>query len=270
LRTGSITVNSAFNPPLKGGERYELRYFRYGWAEHILDYFTTISAPADDYLPNKDPLAGTPTAEPVRNAPGTPTQVNRTDPNSTEDNVPSEGLININSAGWKTLASLPMVLDTAGNLDPVGNERLARQIAYYRDVDDIPRPAPGNPPPHPHGPFRSPMELLLVPNFMNAMGTLTANSAGPIQGDFSTMNSPPDDHVVGDFEKKFLALNRISNLITTRSDAFTAYIQVQGWRDAGTPNAKLVAQRRLAFIVDRSRVTATKKTPAVYNVPTAN
>jgi hypothetical protein len=184
-------------------------------------------------------------------------------------------LININSAGWKVLASLPMVLQRAsdpnpGFVDSDKNERLARQIVYYRDVDEIPRPATGNPPPHPHGPFRSPMELLLVPNFMNAMGTLNFNSAGPLQGDFSTMNSPADDHVAGDFEKKFLALNRISNLITTRSDSFTAYIQVQGWRDAGTANAKLVAQRRLAFIVDRSRVTAVKKTPAVYNVPTAN
>src|SRR6266496_5529593 len=169
MKTGTITVNSAFNPALKGGERYELRYFRYGWAEHVLDYFTTINAPADDYLPNTLLL----THDPVRNAPGTPTQVNRTDPASTEDSVPSEGLININSAGWKVLASLPMVLQAsganAGTVDVVGNERLARQITYYRDVDDGQRPDPSQPnAPHPHGPFRSPMELLLVPNFMNA------------------------------------------------------------------------------------------------------
>jgi len=73
-----------------------------------------------------------------------------------------------------------------------------------------------------------------------------------------------------DYEEKYLNLTRISNLVTLRSDCYTAYIQVQGWRDAGSPNARLMVQRRLAFIVDRSRVTATRRAPAVYNVPTAN
>ena len=31
-----------------------------------------------------------------------------------------------------------------------------------------------------------------------------------------------------------LSLTRVSNLITTRSDSFTCYIDVQGWRGAGT------------------------------------
>lgn len=52
----------------------------------------------------------------------------------------------------------------------------------------------------------------------------------------------------------FLALNRISNLITTRSDSFTVYVLVQGWRNAGTANPELVVQRRVMFIADRSSV----------------
>jgi hypothetical protein len=65
----------------------------------------------------------------------------------------------------------------------------------------------------------------------------------------------------GDFGHRFLTLNRISNLITTRSDSFTCYILVQGWRDvepagANSPQPSLVVQRRVGIIVDRSRVTA--------------
>jgi hypothetical protein len=50
-------------------------------------------------------------------------------------------------------------------------------------------------------------------------------------------------------------LTRISNLITTRSDSFTVYIVVQGWRNAGTATPELVVQRRAAMIIDRSNVT---------------
>jgi hypothetical protein len=93
-------------------------------------------------------------------------------------------------------------------------------------------------------------------------------------GDFSPLRDKGPgnvgDGVRLDFKEKYLMLTRISNLITTKSDCYTCYIQVQGWRDAGTPNAKLVAQKRLAFIVDRSRLTPTKRTPTVYNVPVSD
>ena len=38
----------------------------------------------------------------------------------------------------------------------------------------------------------------------------------------------------GDFEEQFLMLNRMSNLITTRSDSFTCYVVLQGWQSPGT------------------------------------
>jgi hypothetical protein len=57
-----------------------------------------------------------------------------------------------------------------------------------------------------------------------------------------------------DFEEHHLVLNRISNLITTRSDSFTCYVYVMGVQFDGTPNAELKVQRRVAFIADRSGV----------------
>jgi hypothetical protein len=66
-----------------------------------------------------------------------------------------------------------------------------------------------------------------------------------------------------------MLLNRISNLITTRSDSFTVYIVVQGWRidpkNAQAP--ELVVQRRAAFIADRSGATAASAPLKTVNVP---
>ena len=69
----------------------------------------------------------------------------------------------------------------------------------------------------------------------------------------------------GDFKTKFTMMDRASNLITTRSDSFTAYILLQGWRDAETPGATLAVQRRAAFLIDRSGIT-----PANVSSPTIN
>jgi len=71
------------------------------------------------------------------------------------------------------------------------------------------------------------------------------------------------DNVRFDYEEQFLLMNRISNLITTRSDSFTAYVLVQGWRGAGTPNPELVVQRRRAFVADRTGLSPTNKDLAV-------
>jgi len=63
------------------------------------------------------------------------------------------------------------------------------------------------------------------------------------------------DGVRGDFEEQFLAMTRISNLITTHSDSFTCYVYVVGVLDAGTPRASVAVERRAGFIIDRSSVT---------------
>ena len=71
------------------------------------------------------------------------------------------------------------------------------------------------------------------------------------------------DGVRGDFEEQFLTLNRISNLITTRSDSFTCYIYVAGVQYAGTPDARIKVQRRVGLIIDRSTVTPDRPTAHV-------
>ena len=53
-------------------------------------------------------------------------------------------------------------------------------------------------------------------------------------------------------------LTRVSNLITTRSDVFTAYMLLEGWENAGTPKASLKVSRRAAFFLDRSQTTPGK------------
>ena len=66
----------------------------------------------------------------------------------------------------------------------------------------------------------------------------------------------------GDFESRYLMLTRISNLVTTRSDSFTVFITVDGFRYKNTPQGpdrsdpQLVVHRRAAMIVDRSGMTA--------------
>jgi hypothetical protein len=280
----SITLDNAFSPPLTGTHyTYKIQaigYSHYGWASDLLDYFTTINAPGEDFLPNvdPDPALHTPLPDPVKNDSDPARNINRTGlaanpQTTTEATLPSEGLININTAGWKVLATLPLVMAAGNTVDVGKTEDLAKAIVYFRDVDDGFGTRPGAA--HPHGPFKSLMELCMVPNFASAGGTIDlitsppalASNPGIDQGDFSPMTqNPGGDLVRFDFKEKYLTLTRISNLVTLRSDCYTVYLQVQGWSDAGSANAKLMVQRRLAFIVDRSRVTPLKPTPSVYNV----
>lgn len=336
-----------FNLDTSGGRTYTFRLqcVRYGWAAKLHEYFTTSRSPVDDYSPNVDPdpflvrsWGRVLQFDPVAHVPYPLTSLyavkNVRDPNHAvnrpasvpagaattlpEDDVPSEGLININTASWRVLAQLPLVMreDDPTRVDHYATEYLARQIVYFRDIDDGRGYDPNDTgyadpttrifKPRPHGPFKNIFELLLIPEFeacrtpaasnpylappnptappRNLLPTQNPNRDGFIErkdydpsvndGDFSPLTdpaSPRGDGVRWDWKEKYLMLNRIANLITTKSDCYTAYIQVQGWRDAGTPDATLVSQKRLAFIVDRSRVTSTgnKRTPTVYNVPVA-
>jgi hypothetical protein len=101
-----------------------------------------------------------------------------------------------------------------------------------------------------------------IPAFQNAESTLPASPDGtwgelysndPSYGLPTATGTSP---VSNDFQQQFLTLNRISNLITTRSDTFTVYIVVEGWANAGTKNALLKTVHRYAFIADRSAINA--------------
>jgi hypothetical protein len=284
------------NPP--GG--ISKAHWRYRYGMFAMDQFTVVSNPESDYFPNMSPLSwqGAQPPMPVANSSAT-----KANPNTNNEFV-TEGLLNINSASWRVIAAMEMIPDSQGgnakyngpSPNPRGltnNEMLAQLIVRYRDVDDgIPRTNNGNPlPPVGHGPFISLMELNKVFDpgdntrntlFQNALGKLAPNAADPTYygwGNYApgpkfqpAKGTPVDNLPQKDWMQQTLMVDRISNLVTLRSDYFTAYVVVQGWRNARTPYPELVIEKRLATLIDRSTLGA-GGTPAggslrTYNVPT--
>jgi hypothetical protein len=169
-----------------------------------------------------------------------------------EDTTPVHGLININTAPWPVLATLPMIPENSD-----WNTELAQAIARWRDGD--PSAGVGA-----NGPFKSVFDLYKVPLVATYQVALLDMLGDPDDGagDFTPQGAGTTDLVRHDYEENYLIANRISNMVTTRSDTFTCYVLVQGWRGAGTLNPELVVQRRRAFVADRSGVT-----PKVKEVP---
>jgi hypothetical protein len=293
---GAHTVNDLdFTSNKAGYAATSAPRYNYHWTVRLFDFFTTVNNPNDDYLPNMDPLNVSGTA--IQAVPNGPKVTDFAQANQgNEDTSPVEGLINLNTASAKVLSAVPFLppsnllppVPPAAASDPwtydsLFNASIAQSITYYRDVQD---PATGKA----HGPFTSLFELDRVPiydyskpaaPFVCYYRDIWRNPPPPApprddadddDGDFTPVNNGTTKKLDGiyDFEDRYLAVNRLSNILTLRSDTFTAYILVQGWRNAGSANPVLEGQRRLAVIVDRSRVTPAKKTPAVYNVPTAN
>jgi hypothetical protein len=246
--------------------------------------------------PTSQPFGPGPTGEP-----GAPEPIsNRVGGNYTtanagnDDSAGTDGLININTASPMVLSAVPFVAPgsdalaftagvmAAGTNGIDDNYDIAQAIVYFRDIDA--NPAAGN---QPHGPFKSLFELNMIydlaavttdplsaPGLRNLWGTWNM-PAGPdpddADGDFSPINpagGPEVDGVRLDFEERFLMINRLSNLLTTRSDTFTIYVQVQGWRGLGTPQPELVVQRRGALIVDRNNINGNNRVPTTVNIPT--
>jgi hypothetical protein len=180
---------------------------------------------------------------------------------------------------------LPMVSDPANGsfsdaIAMAGNIQLAKAIVAYRDK---------------YGPFTSIFDLNRVYDltgggvtfttngFMNGWGTLgtmqsTGDSVqmGPYTLDYTNISDTKFPRSVGTAETynyyaakdRLNTLARISNLVTTRSDSFTVYVVVEGWKNAGTATATRVSQVRQAYIVDRSQVSGLNKTLNVIPVPT--
>jgi hypothetical protein len=81
--------------------------------------------------------------------------------------------------------------------------------------------------------------------------------------DLTTPDGPnPSDVAIDDFEERDVIFARISNLVTVRSDVFTAYILVRIGRDG--------PQKRVMAILDRSNVrspTDKVRVIAIHPVP---
>jgi hypothetical protein len=133
------------------------------------------------------------------------------------------GRININTAPWFVLAQLPW-LQHADSDD--GFQR-ARDIVEYRRTA---------------GPYRSIGGLMAVSSLHGlALDNLDNRHSDTPRGPDLT----PDD-ARDDYEERDLLFTRISNLVTVRSDVFTAYILVRLGENG--------PQRRVIATLDRSRV----------------
>jgi len=148
------------------------------------------------------------------------------DPNE----VRIKGRVNINTAPWLVVGQLPWVFASAGDY------WLAKAIVAYRDKIHLFNGPDYGTRTGPAG-FKSIGELMQV----GEMGFYAYDSAN--------LNGSPDlvgDSAIDDFEERDVIFSRISNLVTVRSDVFTAYILVRIGTDG--------PQRRVIAILDRSNV----------------
>jgi hypothetical protein len=142
-----------------------------------------------------------------------------------EMRIKIKGRINVNTAPWFVIAQLPWVRYTA-----TGNTYLrARAIVDGRSTN---------------GPYKSIADLMRVPEMrdLDSDGVNNLNIDTPKGPDFT-----PDSAQDNNFEERDLIFSRISNLITVRSDVFTAYILVRLGTDG--------PQKRVMVILDRSGVS---------------
>jgi hypothetical protein len=163
-----------------------------------------------------------------------------TDPNELRGNETKiKGRININTAPWYVLAQLPWVSQRISYNDTA----LAQAIVAYRDAQQI----SGGPD------YTGRIER----GFTN-IGQLNNVNNGPVDyriGFYATDGTyltgfpdlmTPSDGAKDDFEERDVIFARISNLVTVRSDIFTAYILVRIGTDG--------PQKRVMAILDRSNV----------------
>jgi len=253
----------------------------YSWAERLMDYVTAIQNPNDDYFPAvPNPNANTSAlnsanfpqynpATPAVAVPNGPITATAQANQGNEDGVPIQGRININTAPWQVLNMLPLVVDPAtGTIDTPAvaqaNASLAYAIVQYRSQ---------------HGPFQTVFDLNKVPGFQyatNASWPAPSAKQSVALGDitmadtsasgFPNLGSPPIVTPLADFRPSYYQLTRLSNLITTRSDTFTCYLLIQGWKNVGTTQPQLVVEQRTAFVIDRNGVNNTNNTTSALNV----
>ena len=260
---------------------------RYRWARDLFDYLT-VASPQDDFLPDvtnsKRVALGLASREPVANAPGVAN-------GATEKLYPRQGRININTAPVKVLDMLPFVPPgtdaakfdydaTTGKLTVTNaadgvpdNVQLAQAIVNFRDGNAQLNVVPA-------GPFASVFDLYrldAVRRVQEYAFNLASANPGNAAGDFTPFSGALSSNLIYaetafdgvrfDFEERNLLLTRISNLVTTRSDTFTVYLLVQGWRNAGTADAAVEVERRRVLVIDRARLTPSGGGSVLYPVP---
>ncbi|MHC4889890.1 MAG: ComEA family DNA-binding protein [Planctomycetota bacterium] len=182
------------------------------------------------------------------------------------DEIKIPGRININTAPWYVIAQLPWVRPEIAQAIVAYRDKLRLPVDYRISPTIVPDPnsrflATGIPFLREDPGFESIGEL----NFVVAPGTIDGSNAYRIQRfepdgndlgsefiihpgfpDLTTDGPGQGDGVVDDFEERDVIFSRISNLVTVRSDVFTAYILVRIGTDG--------PQKRAIAILDRSDV----------------
>ncbi len=146
------------------------------------------------------------------------------------------GRINVNTAPAFVLAQLPWMSYVArpeDNTRPMPADRVlyaAGKIVEYRSD---------------HGPYRSTGDLMQVA----AMRSLGSDELDNARSDTPIGPDPTPDAARDDFEERDAIFARISDLVSVRSDVFTAYILVR--------IGETGPQKRIIAILDRSQVDST-------------
>ncbi len=140
-----------------------------------------------------------------------------------------KGRININTAPWYVIAQLPWV----SQRKTFSTYELAKEIVGYRDEV---------------GSFESIGQLCQVGIYdsNDYLGIDYYSRDDVDQAGFPDLDLPSPDGAKDDFEERDVIFARISNLVTVRSDVFTAYILVRIGTDG--------PQKRVVAIFDRSNV----------------
>jgi len=141
------------------------------------------------------------------------------------------GRININTAPWFVLAQLPWIQYRD---DSAAKSMRARAIVDYRNAN---------------GPFENAAGLMQV----TALQELAHDDLDNLNDETPRGPDLTPDRAQDDLEERDLLFTRMSNLVTVRSDVFTAYILVR----LG-PNGP---QKRVMAILDRSETS--EENPAV-------
>jgi len=159
------------------------------------------------------------------------------------------GRINVNTAPWYVIAQLPWVSD-----------QLAQTIVAYRDKFALTASGGGD------YTLRVGLPgLATIGQLNNVVDPNIYRSIDYYAKDIGNLSGYPDlteDDVADDFEERDVIFSRISNLVTVRSDVFTAYILVRIGTDG--------PQKRVIAILDRSDVYSTAgkvKIVALHPVP---
>jgi len=143
-----------------------------------------------------------------------------------------KGRININTAPWFVVTQLPWMQPS-----------VAQAITLYRDKTLVTSGPDYTNRPGQSG-FKSIAELIPIPQ-------IAYYAVDPAYASVDLDRFPdltPSDGAASDFEERDVIFTRISNLVTVRSDVFTAYILVRIGTDG--------PQKRVLAVLDRSQVTS--------------